>query len=293
MVPLLGCSSLLGIEDPDTGDHIDGGVDAIDAPSTDHLMFDVGDFQIAMQQSARVHVTFVHRDGTQEDVTATAMYSSDNEPIVKTGGQGVIFSADTQTGSATITASLAGAISATVKVSVKNTPCHPVINELKTAGVTSADEWVEIYNPCTVPVPVDGWTLDYRAATNAGAMDGILMVTLTGTMAAGDFRLFGGTGFVGPPNPDDSWGGGTSGILAGTSGAVGLRSGAISVGPLVDSVGYGTVMSGNPFLESTAAPAMSVGVSASRGPFDGKDDDDGKNDFKVTQTPTLRTFNEP
>src|SRR5437763_202509 len=134
MIPLAGCSSLLGIENPSPATtKVDGGVDAVDASTVDHLRFDVGDFQLAMQQSARVHVTFVHGDGTLEDVTATATYSSDNETIVKTG-QGVIFSADTQTGSATITASHAGAASATVKVTVNATMCHPVINELATGS---------------------------------------------------------------------------------------------------------------------------------------------------------------
>jgi hypothetical protein len=292
MVPLLGCSTLLGIEEP-TG--IDGGgMDGIDAPGGEHLLFNVPDFQLAQLQSARVHVVLVHTDTSMVDVTQTATYKSDNEPLVAIGGPGVIKSIDTQSGSATITASLDGAASATVKVSVKTTLCHPVINELQTAGASSADEWVEIYNPCTMPVPVDGWTLDYRAASNAGATDGMLLVTLTGTIAAGDFRLYAGAGYVGPPSPDDSWGGGSGGALALASGAVGLRGGPISMPPLVDSVGYGTtVASLNPFLESTAAPTMSAGVSASRAPFDGKDDDDGKNDFKVTPTPTPRALNEP
>jgi hypothetical protein len=39
MIPLVGCSSLLGIVDPSTGTRIDGGVDAVDAPAGDHLLF--------------------------------------------------------------------------------------------------------------------------------------------------------------------------------------------------------------------------------------------------------------
>jgi hypothetical protein len=292
MVPLLGCSSLLGIEEPSPGPIDGGGGDAIDAPGGEHLLFNVPDFQLAQQQSARVHVVLVHADTSMVDVTQTATYKSDNEAIVGIDGPGVIKSVDTQSGFATITASLDGAASATVKVTVKTTQCHPVINELKTAGTSGADEWVEIYNPCATPMVVDGWTLDYRAATNAGATDGMPMVTLTGTMAVGEFRLFVGADYVGPPTPDGMWPGMT-GILQATNGAVGLRAGAISAGPIVDSVGYGTVTSGNPFLESTAAPAMSANVSASRVPFDGKDDDDGKNDFKITQTPTPHALNEP
>jgi hypothetical protein len=300
MVPLLGCSSLLGIENPSGGNRDDGGVDAVDAPAGDHLLFSVGDFQIAQLQSVRVHVTYVHLDGTTEDVTTRATYTSDNEPIVKIDGPGVISSADPQSGSATITARFAGAASATVRVTVKTTLCHPVINEFVTATTASQDEeWVEVYNPCTTAVDVNTWTLNYRGATTTGSTDSTPIVTLTGQMAPGEIRLFGSMAYQGLK--DGTWPS-SSGILGATNGAIGLRAGLISNRRLVDSVGYGAVTAadpgpppkpGNPFLEGAPAPAMAVNVSASRSPFDGKDDDNGMTDFKITTTPTPRAPNAP
>lgn len=291
MIPLVGCSSLLGIVDPSTGTRIDGGVDAVDAPAGDHLLFNVGDFQLAQLQNAQLHVMFVHRDGTMEDVTSTATYSSDNDLLATVSTSGVITSGS-QSGNVTITAMLAGAAPAMVRASIKTTLCHPVINELQTASSASpADEWVEIYNPCTMTMSVDGWTLNYRGANVVAAMpDSTFMIMLAGDMMPGDIRLYVGLGYVGPndgvfanTNPN--------GLMGVASGAVGLRMGAMSVGMIVDSVGYGSVASGNPFLESTAAPAMAANVSASRLPFDGKDDNDGINDFKTTTTPTPRALN--
>jgi hypothetical protein len=290
LVPLVGCSSLLGIKDPTPDDRIDGG---IDAQPTDHLMFNVGDFQLAMLQSARVHVVFVHHDGTQENVTTTATYSSNNEPIVKVGGQGVIYSADTQTGSATITASLAGAAPATVKVAVKVSMCHPVINEL-TTGTTAhgaADEWVEIYNPCTTAIDVTGWTLKYRGPNTISGMDDNLMMTLPGptssaTMMPGEFRLYAGVGY--PGASDGTWTQAT-GILGQNGGAVGLRD---MTSAIVDSVGYDTASTANPFTETRAVPGVVYDSSASRRPFDGKDDGDGASDFVVAM-PTPGALNVP
>ncbi|HEU4729617.1 MAG TPA: lamin tail domain-containing protein [Kofleriaceae bacterium] len=291
MAPLLGCSSLLGIENPSAGDHRDGGVDAPDAPASDHLVFSTGDFQLAQQQSVRVHVVFVHANGTMEDVTQTATYSSDNEAVVAIGGPGIINSVNAQSGTATITATLGNALPASVKATVKTTLCHPVINEFATATSASADEeWIEVYNPCTDPIDVAGWTLNYRGANTTGPTDSNGIVTLTGQMAPGEIRLFGSMKYLGPK--DGSWPS-ANGILGGTSGAIGLRSGATGSGTIVDSVGYGTVAAGNPFLEGTAAPAMSANVSASRSPFDGKDDDSGMLDFQITTAPTPRAPNAP
>jgi len=291
MLPVMGCSSLLGIENPSPGPIDSGGGDGIDAPGGEHLLFAIPDFQIAQLQRARVHVLLVHADTSMVDVTQSATYTSDNTLLVAISGPGVIDSVDSQSGFATITASLDGAASATVKVTVKTTLCHPVINEFQTASSASAaNEWVEVLNPCTMPVHVDGWTLNYRGPNVTTGMDSNLMVTLTGDMATGEIRLFGGPQYAG--TKDGMWTN-PSGILGGGSGAIGIRIAATDGGTIVDSVGYGTVMSLNPFLESTAAPTMSVDVSASRAPFDGKDDNDGRNDFKITPAPTPRAPNEP
>jgi hypothetical protein len=294
-ISLAGCSQVLGIQDPSPGGRIDGGVDAPDNPNADHLMFSIGDFKVAQQQMARFRVLLVHPNGGgMEDVSATARLSSDDDTIATIGqlnnGAATIKSGQA-VGTATISASLAGAVSATVKATVTMKQCHPVINELLTSTTASPDEeWIEVYNPCSIDKDVNGWTLDYRGAGTTVTADSVLIVTLVNTMIPGEIRLFGSMLYQGPK--DGTWPN-ANGILGGGSGAVGLRAGPITTGPLMDAVGYGAVVSGNPFRETNPVPAMSADVSASRGPFDGKDDDDGITDFKITTKPTPRALNVP
>lgn len=274
---LASCSSLLGIEDPR----------ARDGGDRDHLAFRFGDFRLAQLQTARLHVQLVLASGTMQDVTATAMYGSSNDTVA-TAIAGVV-SAGSQAGTATITASLGAALPATLTVTVTATACHPVINELATGGTTGADEWVEIYNPCTNAIDVSGWTLNYRAASATGGADTNLMVTLIGTMAPGELRLFAGRDYAGASDgiwPD------VSGIMQQTSGAVGLRTAPMNAS-LVDSIAYGAATPGNPFIETNPTGPMANGRSASRLPFDGKDTDDGGADVMVIATQTPRALNAP
>jgi hypothetical protein len=301
LVLLGGCSSLLGIEDPRP--RSDGGLPdvAVDAPDdtqagTDHLAFSLSDVRIAQDQAVRVHVLHVHVDGSTDDVTATASYLS-SDPVVASVDPGVI-RAGAQAGSTTITATLDPATPATMAVAVTSFVCHPVINELATGSVLSpADEWVEIHNPCTTMRDVSGWTLVYRAATTVSGGDNNLMATLAGQMAPGEYRLYAGVGYIGMSD-GTPWSN-TSGILQQTNGAVALRAGAISMGPIVDAVAYGAVSPGHPFIELHPTPAMAHGKSASRLPFDGKDDGDatsdgdGAADFQIITAATPRAPNVP
>jgi hypothetical protein len=286
-----GCSSLLGIETPQPRDDAgaDAAVDAPDdtAPAEDRLAFNVASLRLARNQTARLHVQFTHLDGTTEDVTATATYSSDPMGIA-TAEQGRIL-AGGQAGEAVITASQGSAAPARLAVTVTQELCHPVINELQTASPASADdEWVEIYNPCSAAIDVPGWTLNYRAATNIGATDNVLLVTLAGQLAPGEIRLLAGPAFGG--TRDGGW---SNGQLGGTNGAVGLRDGPMNTGALIDAVAYGNVSPGHPFIEGSPAPAMVSGRSGARLPFDGKDAGDGATDITVVMTPTPRALNAP
>jgi hypothetical protein len=287
---------LLGIENPRARDDagtddaaVDAAVDAPDdvGPPQDHLAFSVPNLRIARDQIAHLHVQFIHADSTTEDVTAAASYSTD-QPGIATADAGRIL-AGNQAGAAAITASMGSVAPARLAVTVTPEVCHPVINELQTASAASADdEWVEIYNPCSGAIDVSGWTLNYRSATNTGATDNVLLATLAGQLAPGELRLFGGPAYGG--TRDGGWTGGT---LGAANGAVGLRAGAINAGPVVDAIAYGNVSAGHPFLEGSAAPAMVVGKSGARLPFDGKDDGDGATDFTVIMTPTPRALNAP
>jgi len=161
--------------------------------------------------------------------------------------------------------------------------CHLVINEIMTGTTqTLTEEWVEIFNPCSAAVTVDGWKLGYRAATNtdgASAADSSTLYSFAGSIPAGAYRLLGGSGYAG--TKDGALG---SGIAA--SGAVALRNGA---GTIVDAVAWGTVTTGNAFIETSAAPApptaASPGDSIERLP-NGTDSDNNHADFASASTPT-------
>lgn len=264
-----------------------GGTDAVGA--SDRLTFSLTDFTLAQAQTVRLHVLLVHLDGTRGDVTENAMYTSDNETFAAISGKGLI-KGGSQPGSATITARLGAAMTATLKATTTSALCHPVINELLTGSVVAgSDEWVEIYNPCTNVVDVSGWTLVYRGPNTTGAQDTAVLITLNGQMAPGDLRLYAGTAY--PGVSDGMFAGGTG--LASSDGAVGLRAGPKDTGPLVDSMAYGAVSPMNPFIEANPIPAMAAGKSASRLPFDGKDDNNGATDFEIISTPTPRALNVP
>lgn len=162
--------------------------------------------------------------------------------------------------------------------------CHLVINEVQTGTTqTGTDEFVELFNPCAAAIAVDSYKLVYRAAANtnpaSGADSATLVAALGGSIAAGGYRVYGGSGFSGAADGTLA-----SGIAA--SGAVGLRDAA---GALVDSVAYGSVVAGNAFIETAAAPlpptVAAPGGSIERLP-NGADRDDNSRDFSTASAST-------
>jgi hypothetical protein len=286
-----GCSMVLGIEDPtaDFGD--DGGDDDVPPPGAERVTLNLTQVQIKQLQRVSLRVTAVYPDGSMPDVTTSAMYESDNRAVAAVGSPGQL-EGGMQAGMATITVRLGEAQPATVAVTVLPKTCVPVINELQTAGTSSADEWVEIVNPCTRPADVTNWTLVYRAATTTGTTDSASMMPLSGQLMPGDIRLFAGQDYAGAN--DGKWPtGGSSGIMAQASGAIALRMGAKDMGEIADAVAYGTVTAGHPFIETSALPAMASSRPAQRQPFDGRDSGDGMADFVVVQTGSPRAPNAP
>jgi len=274
-----GTSTITATLDAATGE-----VTATIGPAViDHLAIPQGDVALARQQRAHLHAVLVYSDATTTDVTATASWSAST--AIATVAAGTV-DAGTTAGTSAITASASG-VMATITATVGATTCHPVINEVVSADTSPADEWVEIYNPCTFAIDVTGWTLDYRAATNASGPDNNLLATLAGTLAPGDFRLYAGAGYGG--TADGTWGGGPSGLLQLSAGGLGLRSGPKDTGMLIDGVAYGSVIGNFPFLEGSAAPALATGKSIAR-TFDGNDTNNGGADFALA-TPTPRAPN--
>jgi hypothetical protein len=260
----------------------------VGAALPDRLVFSIGDFRVAQLQRVRFHAIVVEGGGTMQDATATATYDSDNPAAATISMPGQI-DAGAQEGAATISACLASASGGSVTATVTPKQCRPVINEFQTgSGASADDEWVEILNPCTAAIDVEGWTLVHRGANTTGTQDSNLMVTLTGQLAPGEIRLFAGPAF--PGTNDGEW---ATGILGQANGAIAIRMGPRDVGPIADALSYGVVAGGHPFTEGTALPAMVNDRSAQRLPFDGRDDDDGVTDFMQVMTASPRAFNAP
>jgi len=154
------------------------------------------------------------------------------------------------------------------------------VSEFSTGTNASAtDEFVELFNAGASSAALSGYKLVYRSG--AGTSDVALATIPDGTMLApGAFYLFGGSGYAGAKQADQTF----SSALAATAGGIGLRD---ADGKLVDSVGYGTAT--NAFVETNpaAAPPSTAppGSSGIRLP-DGRDTDDNSADFTVTAAPT-------
>jgi hypothetical protein len=254
----------------------------------DRITLSLGDFRMAQLQRVRLHAIAVLTDSTMLDVTASATYSTDNAAVAAVGAPGEV-DAGSQAGMATISAGLGAARAGTVVVTVTAKQCRPVINEFQTGTAASADdEWVEILNPCTAAIDVNGWTLVHRGANTTGTQDSNLMMTLTGQLAPGELKLFAGPTFGGAN--DGQW---TTGFLGQANGGIALRMGPRDTGPIADALTYGLVAAMHPFTEGTSIPAMVNDRTAQRLPFDGRDDDSGSTDFQQVMMGSPRTFNVP
>jgi uncharacterized protein YjdB len=237
----------------------------------------VDDVTIAQQQRVQLIArAIVDRGESFVDVTATASWTSSN-PAVATVAAGQL-DAQSVAGMVTVTATAAG-FSVPVPVTVTIELCHPVINEVLTGAATPSDEWIELYNPCNHAVDVTGDTLVAHGPLS-NSID-VPLVTLTGTMGPGTFRLYAGAGYTGTgaASADGVWPG-SGGILVPPSFGVGLLKPASATLGLIDGVAFGTVVN-NPFLEGSAAPGLIDGVAGARFGFDGRDSHDGHHDFST------------
>ncbi|MFZ5441042.1 MAG: thrombospondin type 3 repeat-containing protein [Myxococcota bacterium] len=152
--------------------------------------------------------------------------------------------------------------------------CDLVISELAAAGPGGADdEFVELYNPSSQPVPVAGWVLQYRAATGTSWQVTTMLPAGASVPPRGFFLItsaVGATGYTGATAPDYearavSAPMGTKVLqfaAAGGNVRLGLPGASTSLAngdpAIADAVGFGTAT----FGEGSAAP---VGAWASNG----------------------------
>lgn len=166
-----------------------------------------------------------------------------------------------------------------------------VINEAYlsggSAGAAFTNKFVELYNPTTAPVTLDGMSLQYRSAAGTGAFNGV--APLKGTIPAGGYFLVqansNGTNGAALPTPDatttlsPSGTNGTLALVEGTA-AVTLTPGStVGVDGVIDLLGYGT---SNTFETAAATAPTSNTDVRSLNRTDGADADDNKADFALS-----------
>ncbi|HEY1551957.1 MAG TPA: Ig-like domain-containing protein [Kofleriaceae bacterium] len=215
-----------------------------------------------------------YSDASTSDLSDLVSWQSSAPSVASVSAAGLLVALGT--GSATITATIGSVIgSATTGISAAG--CHAVINELSTGTLlSSTNEFVELYNPCTYAVDLSQDALVYRSAL--GLVD-VQLAQLSGQLAAGAYQVFGGSGYTG------SVAGTFATDLSALGGGVGLRN--TSTQALVDSLGYGTSLDG--LVEGLVSAAPLVGGSIARIP-NGTDTGNNAADF-VRATPTPGSAN--
>ncbi|RAU96550.1 5'-nucleotidase C-terminal domain-containing protein [Paenibacillus sp. YN15] len=146
------------------------------------------------------------------------------------------------------------------------------------SGAIYKNDFIELYNPTSNPVSLDGWSVQYASAAATGSFSSSNSVALSGTIAPGGYYLIkakaGTTGSATTdlPEPDAS---NTNLDLSGTNGKVALVSSTNALGTIdgaavannaliVDFVGYG---SATLYEGAGATPALSNPTAAIRKPL--------------------------
>ncbi|WP_231555079.1 ExeM/NucH family extracellular endonuclease [Microbacterium sp. ZOR0019] len=184
---------------------------------------------------------------------------------------------------------------AAVPAAADTTGTGVVINEAYlsggSAGAAFKNKFVELYNPTSAAITLDGMSLQYRSASGTGAFNGV--AALTGEIPAGGYYLVQGNsnGANGAelPTPDavttltPSGTNGTLALVEGTA-AVTLTPGStVGVDGVVDLLGYG---SSNTFeTKAATAPSGNTDVK-SLNRTGAVDTDDNSADFTLSATIT-------
>ncbi len=256
-----------------------GKADATADSGTDSIVVDTGGDSTADSTTTDSSKDTGTPDTGTPDTDATSEAATDAEVGTDTG------TGDTGTGTDTGTGDSGGA---TDSDAASDAPlgCHPVINEVQSRGVGSdagaaaSDEFIEIYNPCSIDFTVSGWKLAYRSA--AGTTETTL-VTLSGTIPGGGYLLYTSPTSTSLALANGTWS--SSGIA--DDGSAGLKD---TAGTVLDSVGWGAAVLTNPFVRKAPAPQPLAAQSIGRVPS-GSDTGDNSVDFKKITTPSPKAAN--
>jgi hypothetical protein len=160
-----------------------------------------------------------------------------------------------------------------------------VINEILTEGGALNKEFIELYNPSTCDVVIEGFKLKYKSASGTPPLGTLLHTFAAGTTIKGKgYYVVGSTQYAGKKDATFSATDNTgNGFLSKSNGQVALFDAAASAAKF-DGLGYGTLTGGD-YVETKAAPVAPATASIAR-KTDGLDTDDNSKDCDWFTTPT-------
>jgi cell division septation protein DedD/uncharacterized protein YdeI (BOF family) len=177
-------------------------------------------------------------------------------------------------GGATATPSEAGLLSV-------DEEAHLLVSELVTGGASASDEMIELYNPGTTPLPLEGLELIYVSSTGTTVSRRATWSAGAPSVAPGGHVLVANSAGAFAAIADATYATG----MSATGGSVALR--ILGAATALDAVGWGTATGS--WLEGTAAPAPPPGSSLERLPGgsagSSQDGDDNLTDFAIRAIP--------
>ena len=160
-------------------------------------------------------------------------------------------------------------------------PDHLVISEIVTGGTSASDEFIELYNPTSGPLPLEGLELVYASASGLTVSRRAAWELGAPEMPPGGHLLVANELGTYAPIADATYASG----MAATGGSVALR--IVGASSAIDAVGWGSATS--TWLEGSVAPAPPAGSSLERLPGgalgSAQDTDDNAADFVVRPIP--------
>ena len=160
-------------------------------------------------------------------------------------------------------------------------PAHLVVSEVVTGGASASDELIELYNPSSSALALDGLELIYVSASGATISRRAAWGSEALPVPAGGHLLVANSAGIYATIADATYSSG----MAATGGSVALR--ILGAGAAIDALGWGTAAGS--WIEGTPAAAPPAGSSLERLPGGAsgstQDTNDNVADFAVRDVP--------
>jgi hypothetical protein len=137
-------------------------------------------------------------------------------------------------------------------------PDHLVISEVVTGGASASDELIELHNPATVALPLEGLEVIYVTSTGATITRRAAWELGAPTVPPGNHVLIANAAGIYASVADATYASG----MAASGGSVALR--ILGATTAIDAAGWGTAASA--WMEGTPAVAPAAGASIERLP---------------------------